>query len=108
MSKGLSNDIVSIVILLIFNVCLLTGLITYYMRQKKWSTGEPDDLQEKIDPFVVGEVRKPGMSSDNSIMMLKYGFKNAAEVKKTNTTNLYEALIDDSIAGPEMDSKMVG
>ena len=48
------------------------------------------------------------MSSDNSIMMLKYGFKNSAEVKKTNTTNLYEALIDDSNAAPEMDSKMGG
>jgi hypothetical protein len=41
-------------------------------------------------------------------MMLKYGFKNSADIKKTNTTNLYEALIDDSIAAPEMDSKIGG
>jgi hypothetical protein len=39
-------------------------------------------------------------------MMNRYGFKGAAAdaTKKTNTTNLYEALIDDS-GIPELDSK---
>lgn len=110
MGKGLSNDTVSIIILLIFNGCLLTGLITYYMRQKKWSTAEPDDFGLKIiDPVAIGEGRKPGQSSDYSIMMNRYGFKPGTEAaKKSNTTNLYEALIDDSVAAHEMDSRMAG
>jgi hypothetical protein len=62
MSKGLSNDTVSIIILVIFNGCLLTGLITYYLRQKKWSSVEMegDPFVQQSNPVAVGEVRKPG------------------------------------------------
>ena len=98
--------------MLIFNGCLLASFVTYYLRQKKWSgEGLQYNLINNIgaDPVAVGETRKPGQSSDYSIIMNRYGFRNAADTvnMRINTTNpLYEALIDESAAMLEMDSKI--